>query len=211
MYLTQWVALRVQTRHVYIHYDHYIYTQIVKHCSTGSVFCCNLSFKSNSEIEGTGFYPAHRTVALYFHHHLSPATDTNCWQKNIRVKSLTASSASQNDLLSFYTFPKTVASHNWLPTNSWMRTLVSRSDLIIFCWAIVETPWQLANQRLCQCQDCLRGNGISSGNVTASSEDCECAASLAQDALSTLRTREPAAPCICGTGPKDSSVCILHH
>lgn len=206
-----WMGGTQGTEKTCIHTLRSLYIQIVKHCSLGSVFCCNLSFKSNSEIEGTGFYPAHRTVALYFHQHLSPATDTNCWQKNIRVKSLTASSASQNDLLSFYTFPKTVASHNWLPTNSWMRTLVSRSDLIILCWAIVETPWQLANQRLCQCQDCLRGNGISSGNVTASSEDWECAASLEQDALSTLRTREPAAPCICGTGPKDSSVCILHH
>lgn len=33
----------------------------------------------------------------------------------------------------------------------------------------MEIPWQPANRRRCQCQDCLRRNGISSGNAAAES------------------------------------------
>ena len=47
-----------------------------------------------------------------------------------------------------------------------------------------EYPGNLLNQRLCQWQDCLRGNGISFGNVTASSEACNYALRLEWDAFS---------------------------
>ena len=74
-----------------------------------------------------------------------------------------------------------------------MRTPFCQSDLIILRWAIVGIPWQLTNQSLRQCQDCLRGNGISFGNVTASSEACDCAARC----FFTPRMRVRGSVCVC--------------
>lgn len=82
--------------------------------------------------------------------------------------------------------------------------------LILLCRAFVETPWQLANQRLCQCQDCLRGNGISSGNVAASSV---AARNAHQACIGTLfyTLNQSLQICVYASGERSGGRCIMHH